>query len=101
MLRRQWAGRVCTPAVLQGSLDATGSGVFHQQHRPFWPSHTVSPPVLSFALLRLLYSQAIVYKELLAKNMLLRIDSNFKETTTAHCSVPMLTRLSNEAGPSH
>ena len=29
------------------------------------------------------------------------IDYNFKETTTAHCSVPMLRRPSDEAGPSH
>ena len=33
--------------------------------------------------------------------MLLRIDFNFKETTTAHCSVPMLKRQSDEASPSH
>ena len=34
------------------------------------------------------------------QKMLLRIDFDFKKTTTAHCSVPMLTCPSDEAGPS-
>ena len=49
----------------------------------------------------LLYSQVIVYKGIIYKNMFLRIDYNFKKTTTAHCSLPMLKRPSDEAGPSH
>ena len=49
----------------------------------------------------LLYSQVIVYKRIIYKNMLLRTDFNFKKTTTAHCSVPILKRPSDEAGPSH
>ena len=49
----------------------------------------------------LLYSQAIVYKEIGDKSMLLNIDYDFKKTTTAHCSVPMLKRPSDEVGPSH
>ena len=58
-------------------------------------------PVLSvFALLRLLYSQAIIYKNRL-KRLLLKIEFNFKEITTANCSVPMPKRPSDEAGPSH
>ena len=45
----------------------------------------------------LVHSQVFVYKEIGYKNMLLRIDLIFKKATTAHCSVPMLKRPSDEA----
>ena len=49
------------------------------------------------------YPLTTIYKNTLLVyiNMLLRIDCDFKKTTTAHCSVPMLKRPSYEAGPSH
>ena len=49
----------------------------------------------------LLYSQIILDKEIGDKNMLLKIDYDFKKTTIAHCSVPMFKRPSKKAGPSH
>ena len=54
-------------------------------------SHTVFPPVLSVF--------ALFTGDCLQK-LLLKIDFNFKETTTGYCSVPMLKLLSDEAGPS-
>ena len=62
---------------------------------PYRPSHTVSSPLC------FLYSQGIVYKEIGYKDMLLKIDYDFKKTTTTHCSVPMLKHPSDKAGPSH
>ena len=47
------------------------------------------------------YSQVIVCKEIGYKTMPLRIDYNFKRTTPAHCSVPMLKCPSDKVGPSH
>ena len=42
----------------------------------------------------------MIYKEI-DKTMLLNIDYDSKMTTTAHCSVTMLKRPSDKAGPSH
>ena len=70
------------------------------------PCRAGQPPSVVFPLQRslslcLLYPQVIIYKEIGYKNMLLKIDYNFKKTTTAHCSVPMLKCPNDEAGPSH
>ena len=56
-------------------------------------------PQLPTRLLLCYYTQLSAHTRL--QKMLLRIDFNFTEITTAHCSVPMLKRPSNEAGPSH
>ena len=62
-------------------------------------SHTVPPPARCLCLL---YLQVIVCKGIIYQNILLMIDYDydFKKTTTEHCSVPMLKRPSDEAGPS-
>ena len=83
------------------SLDSTGSGVFHQQHRPLSAVSHCSPSgalhVCSICILRrslcLFCLQAIIDKQF-GKNRL------FERTITAHCSVPMPKRLSDKAGPS-
>ena len=55
--------------------------------------HIVAPPALSVFTL---FTQVVRLQ-----NVLLRIDFSYKKTTTAHCSVPMLKRPSDEEVPSH
>ena len=98
----RWLTGLCNQ---QYSLDDTGSGVFHQQHRSLLAVSHCSPAG-ALRVLLYLHSPAFSvsglfagnYQQGIGKNMLLY---DFEmTTTTAHCLVPMPKRPSHKAGPS-